>query len=139
MPKVSPAVVTLLRHVAATVAGRRVYLSFGERSHLVAAVAQFDPGYCAATLEEDLIFRGVEQLRAALAAVASIGGSDAVYAVVGAIQIAEADGRFDDEDLALVHLVSDAVGLSRARVDGAISRIDAPARPIGDARVSPMI
>lgn len=121
MPKVSPAVVTLLRQLAATVAGQRVYLSFGERSNLVAAVAQFDPGYRAATLEEDLIFRGKEQLRAALAAVAAIGGSDAVYAVVGAIQIAEADGRFDDEDLALVHLVGDAVGLPRARVDGAIS------------------
>lgn len=136
MPKVSPPVVTLLRQLAAHIAGRRVYLSIGERVNLVAAVAQFDAGYGAATLEEDLFFRSREQLRGALGEVAALGGTDAVYAVVGAIQLAEADGRFDAHDLALVHEVSDALGLDRARVDGAIARIDAPARPIGDARLS---
>lgn len=140
MSKVSPAVVTLLRHLAADVAGRRVYLSMSERTNLVAAIAQFDPAYTDATIDEDLIFRSPQRLRAALAAAADAAdgaGRDAAYAVVATIQLALADSRLDDADLELVHLVGDAMGLDRARVDAAIERADGQARAQGGQSVPP--
>lgn len=134
MPLVSSAVLSLLRHLAADVAGRRVYLSLSERANLVSAIAQFDRSYDGSRLDEDLRVRSPQQLRAALAAAAdSVDGRarDAAYTVVAAIQIGLADSRLDAADLELIHLVGDAVGLERAKVDAAIERADGPARAVG--------
>ncbi len=133
MPQVSVALVTFLRRLCAHVAGGRTYLSFSERERLVAAVAQFDPTYCEARLREDLLLRNLDLLRVALGEVGADGGVNAVYAVVGAIQLTLADARLDEDDLALVHWVGDAVGIERARVEQAIERADGPLRPHGAA------
>lgn len=139
MASLSPEVVTFSRRLVAHVAGQRSYLSFGERDKLVATVAQFSPTYNVDKLSEDILFRNVDLLRVALGEVADIGGSAASYSLAATIQAALADNRLDEDDLALIHWVGDALGFERAKVDRAIERVDGPLRPIGAVPVDPAL
>lgn len=133
MAEVPTAVSTFLRRLAAHVAGQRTYLSFGERTKLVAAIAQFLPDYSDARLSDDILFRNADLLRVALGEVADIGGVAATYTLVAAIQIVLADSRLDLDDLDLVHWVGDALAFDRQRVERALELAQGPDRPVGAA------
>jgi hypothetical protein len=117
----STAVANFIRNLAAGLVSRRVYVALIEREAMVAAVAQFVPGYDLGRLNDDAAMADGERLCASLAAVAQEGGASATQVVVAAIQLSLADGVIDDADHEIICWVGDSVGLPRTRVEEALT------------------
>lgn len=122
MISASPAVPHFLKQLAGRVAAERAYLSTPEQEALIATVRQFAPGFGPAELQAAALAYDPRRLRKSLGQVAGAEGRDAEYAVVGTVQLALADGRFDDQDLELIHWVGDSLGFERARIGRLLAR-----------------
>ena len=122
MDVVPLAVPVFLHYLACHVASQRLYLSESERVGLAEPIRQFDPGYDPTWLTGDLEPTASEQLRLSLGAVADLGGVGADYALVGALQVLLADGRIDEDDLALLYWIGASLGFRDRRVDGLLER-----------------
>jgi hypothetical protein len=128
----SASVATFIRSLAASLVSRRVYVSLIEREAMVAAVAQFVPGYDFARLNDDAATADADRLCAALGDVGREGGISATQVVVAVIQLALADGVIDAADYEIICWVGDSVGLPRTRLEDALALADKwQVEPIG--------
>ncbi|MFN0025990.1 MAG: hypothetical protein ACKV2O_02225 [Acidimicrobiales bacterium] len=121
----APAVPQFLGQLAGHLAGSRAYLSGVERAALVGAVQQFEPTFGVADLDQVVSHQDPNQLRLALGRIAEAETRDAECTVVGALQLAMADGRIDALDRDLLHWVGDTLGISRHRISRLVDLVDA--------------
>ena len=120
----SPAVPQFLGQLAGHLAASRHYLSGVEQAALVGAMQQFSPAFALTDLMAMASHADVRQLRRSLGLVAEADTRDAECAVVGALQLAMADGRVDAQDRDVLHWVGDTLGISRSRINQLVERVE---------------